>query len=585
MTKRKPTVSKSLETAPAPTSKGPAGAQGTAEAKAGGSWFSPAAIRETIEQVAIAFILALLFRTFEAEAFVIPTGSMATTLMGRHKDFNCPKCGYPYRLNASEEVDSMTGASRNMRIDYGTCPMCRWTAYLGPGNPAGEDYPSYTGDRILVDKFAYEWDDPQRWDVAVFKFPGEAKTNYIKRVAGLPNETVRILRGDLYVKRQGETEFKIARKPAKKLVAMLRRVYDNDYIAAELIQRGWPLRWQAVDPGAAGAWQTSEDHHRLSTDGTAADAWIRYHHYVPNYNQWQPNAVLRQPRAQLITDFTAYNTASGVLEGSVALENTGLQWVGDLAVECEVESRSTSGTLGFELVKGGRRFTCRVDLATGRAVLGIDGHAEFQAAAVTALRGMGTHRVRFSNVDRQLMFWVDDRPVEFDRSTTYADLGNHRPQAEDLAPVGIQAQRATVEVRHLSVWRDVYYLTGRSAWTGRGQAMIDYLTVPFPSAAGPDDVAAFFSDPSRWDVFENLNSVEFTMGPGQFFMLGDNSAHSKDGRLWGDQDRVEYYVKRELLTGRALYLYWPHSFDEVNVFGVRIPFPFYPNFARMRFVR
>ena len=49
---------------------------------------SPAAIRETIESVVIAFVLAFLFRTFEAEAFVIPTGSMAPTLMGRHKDFD-----------------------------------------------------------------------------------------------------------------------------------------------------------------------------------------------------------------------------------------------------------------------------------------------------------------------------------------------------------------------------------------------------------------------------------------------------------------------------------------------------------------
>ena len=67
---------------------------------------SPAAIRETIESVVIAFVLAFLFRTFEAEAFVIPTGSMAPTLMGRHKDFDCPKCGYNYQVSASEEVDA-----------------------------------------------------------------------------------------------------------------------------------------------------------------------------------------------------------------------------------------------------------------------------------------------------------------------------------------------------------------------------------------------------------------------------------------------------------------------------------------------
>lgn len=545
---------------------------------------SPATIRETVEQVVIALILAFLFRTFEAEAFVIPTGSMATTLMGRHKDMACPKCGYPFRLNASDEVDALSGALRNTRIEYGTCPMCRWTAYLGPGNPAQESYASYTGDRILVDKFAYEWDDPQRWDVAVFKFPGEAKTNYIKRVVGLPNETLRIERGDLYVKRQGEAEFTIARKLPKKLVAMLRKVYDNDYIAEELVQRGWPLRWQAVDPQAPGAWRTSDDHRRLSTDGSGPDVWVRYHHYAPTYNQWQPGAALRTPRAQLITDFNGYNTSSGALEGTIALDNQGLQWVGDLAVECEVQSNGQSGSIAFELIKGGRRFTCQIDLATGQALLSIDGLADFRPAAATALRGIGTHTVRFSNVDRQLMLWVDGRPVSFDRPTTYADLKNHLPQPADLSPVGIQSQRAAVEIRHLRLWRDVYYLSGRQMWLVRSPAMVDFLNPFLPSDPTPDDVALFLSDPSRWEPFRTMATAEFVMGPGQFFVLGDNSSHSKDSRLW-EQERIEHYVKRELLTGRALYIYWPHSFDEVRLFGLRIPFPFFPNFSRMQFVR
>ena len=103
---------------------------------------SAAAIRETIESVVIAFVLAFLFRTFEAEAFVIPTGSMATTLMGRHKDFDCPKCGYNYQVSASDEVD----ADGNLKgPEYqtaaGTCPMCRYTARLGPNESATCELP------------------------------------------------------------------------------------------------------------------------------------------------------------------------------------------------------------------------------------------------------------------------------------------------------------------------------------------------------------------------------------------------------------------------------------------------------------
>src|SRR6185436_16208767 len=83
-------------------------------------------IRETIESIVIAFILAFLFRTFEAEAFVIPTGSMAPTLQGRHKDIACPKCGYRYRVSASDEVDE-SGKLSDCQVKATTCPMCRYT--------------------------------------------------------------------------------------------------------------------------------------------------------------------------------------------------------------------------------------------------------------------------------------------------------------------------------------------------------------------------------------------------------------------------------------------------------------------------
>ena len=51
----------------------------------------------------MAVVLAFLIRTFEAEAFVIPTGSMAPALMGAHKDLVCKKCGYPYQVSASDK--------------------------------------------------------------------------------------------------------------------------------------------------------------------------------------------------------------------------------------------------------------------------------------------------------------------------------------------------------------------------------------------------------------------------------------------------------------------------------------------------
>src|SRR3954470_6159699 len=89
--------------------------------------------RETIEAIVVAMILALLVRGFEAEAFVIPTGSMAPTLMGRHKEITCPQCGHVYAVNASAEDDGgrplfrfrQNGGRPSSAVVSGTCVNCR----------------------------------------------------------------------------------------------------------------------------------------------------------------------------------------------------------------------------------------------------------------------------------------------------------------------------------------------------------------------------------------------------------------------------------------------------------------------------
>ena len=74
------------------------------------------ATRETVESIAVAVILAFLFRAFVAEAFVIPTGSMAPTLMGQHKDVECPECGYWYQAGASIEIEDEASDQRLLEM-------------------------------------------------------------------------------------------------------------------------------------------------------------------------------------------------------------------------------------------------------------------------------------------------------------------------------------------------------------------------------------------------------------------------------------------------------------------------------------
>lgn len=55
------------------------------------------------------------------------------------------------------------------------------------------------GDRLFGNRLTYKWKDPQRFDVVIFKYPVDEEENYIKRVIGLPGETVTIEDAKIYI--------------------------------------------------------------------------------------------------------------------------------------------------------------------------------------------------------------------------------------------------------------------------------------------------------------------------------------------------------------------------------------------------
>lgn len=56
------------------------------------------------------------------------------------------------------------------------------------------------GDNLIVDKITYRFSDPKRFDIIVFPFKLKENTYYIKRIIGLPGETVQIdERGNIYI--------------------------------------------------------------------------------------------------------------------------------------------------------------------------------------------------------------------------------------------------------------------------------------------------------------------------------------------------------------------------------------------------
>ncbi|MDA1015905.1 MAG: signal peptidase I [Planctomycetota bacterium] len=563
--------------------------------------------RETVESVVVAFILAFLFRTFEAEAFVIPTGSMAPTLYGRHKSCVCDECGFEFAIGASDEVDRNGFYVPANRIQEAYCSNC------GFKNPV-KDLPAFKGDRILVNKFPFEFATPSRFDVVVFKFPEEPKTNYIKRLVGLPGEKIKIERGDLFAWNEGDHRYDILRKddPNKQRVLQI-LVNDDGHRPKRLQEAGWPLRWAGMveDPGddnsIAGwvedpnGWAGSEGNSYTLKGAQATNGefrWLRYRHFVPNEDDWQrvkqDDAPRWEPRPQLIADSCGYNAFTS----NNNVSDFGYYWVGDLTLSCRcrIDEPTEDAVVRLELVEGLRWYRCEIRPKTGDVRLYYvdneldrdDPHVEKVASGKCDVVGGDTYDLEFANVDDRLTLWVDGGLVEFDAPTTvkHPDVGFRSPTDRDLIPLAIAAHGVDLNVSRLTVKRDIYY-RGESFVPQRGMIPVSELgnTSPLilsdllthPTDPNPENQIYGWGHTYKTAV-ENRNQeygevvFELTKDPknpefDEFLVLGDNSPRSKDSRLW-TEPRVDFThrhsVPRKALIGKAFFIYWPHGVPFMN---------------------
>jgi signal peptidase I len=389
--------------------------------------------RETLESFAVALILAFMFRAFVAEIFVIPTGSMAPTLMGAHKDVKSPESGEQYQCGVSFEFDNETGKKTDEYAVGTTSMLSRRTQLLDLENNA--NHTTFSGDRIIVSKFSYLWNAPKRWDVIVFKFPGKAAQNYIKRCVGLPNETLRIQHGDIYVRPEGANEFAIARKPASVAATMLQPISDTIFPTTSIAVKDLPSAWQPYpEPGKGNlGWELEKADQEFnngwvvggsgkkwsakfepSTDA-GSEAWLRFHHRVVSWPQWgevertgELPAPIPRYSSRCVTDFVPYNSSvvkykrnlydeGGRIRRDLAgswsssepwtnqfhpssqdrttpsFENDGRHWTGDLAIEFELRlgKPNKDAKLTLDLVEAGRRYYCEIDPNNGQAVLSV----------------------------------------------------------------------------------------------------------------------------------------------------------------------------------------------------------------------
>jgi signal peptidase I len=550
---------------------------------AGSSALDEGGAKETVESILVAFILAFIFRAFIVEAFVIPTGSMAPTLMGAHMRFRCEDCGYRFDVNytgrtVGDDVEIPSVASG--KAFAAVCPNCGLKVARANSNDPDNDATApavHYGDRILVLKYAYLFNRPNRWDVVVFKSPDRSANeryqtvppytiNYIKRLVGRPGESVFVLDGDVYVGKAGDRleDHVVQTKPRIAQQALWRVVFDTDY---EPSRADWETPWAETKPGTG--WVTTRpggvDGRRasggpgpaaasrvLSFDNASGGGWL----------QFNPDAGAdRQP----LTDWLAYAVTKGQ-SGVESYDHGGLlarNVVADLKLAVDYERRAGTGPLRLQLSKFNDLFTA--ELTPGRVRLlrrdlreAPDADRELGSAALAP--GAGPLHVEFTNVDYQVGVRINDRDVlkttpeqyrpDVERLLADYRRGDSAPKPE----VRVGAEGQTCALSHVSLWRDVYY-------TNR-----DYDTAGI-----------------KWGTPDRPMRLEAD----QYWVLGDNSLMSGDGRYWGmpvelpaeSLEAQPGVVPGRFLLGKAFFVYWPAGHRPAQGLPGLVP-----NFGDMRFI-
>ena len=487
---------------------------------------------ESVQTLLTALMLAFILRSFFIEAFIIPTGSMAQSLLGQHATIVCPNCGWEFDFGPDNGYHSPNTTLEGFCVPpYAFCPNCHNHIIIDPKKIAVRN-----GDRILVHKWPYVFNHllgPDRWDVIVFRDPADPQQNFIKRLVALPNEAIEIIDGDVHIRKPDQNEFHIARKTPAAQSMLWFVVFDQNFLPTD-----------AALANRSPAW-VSDGNDRSDTWNGLATRLIECQ--PPDHSE---HSIAFAPLGSrfYLQDVYAYNHGSGD------------SYVGDIRLRAELTPTAGNGFTRWDIVRDQRTFSLSIT-RDGQVELSTHAHEQIpQILATASVPALFNHRPRmieFAHLDYRVYVSIDGQPLLATTDAQYApDLEQLRATIR-IRPLELRitTQDLAFRLRDLRVDRDVHYAYNRN-----------------------NTQRAYAGHP-------------FQLGPDQYFVLGDNSPNSHDSREWYavgphliEDFRADRYqvgtVPARQIVGRAFFVYLPSLLPIDQRGNWRIP-----DLGRMRFIR
>jgi len=441
---------------------------------------SGASFRFVFEFAVALAIAATLFRGFVAEAYVVTSGSMAPVFFGYHKWIECPDCGHGFAVGAEEDC--------SCPVERRACPNC------GRRDLDVEGKPVSTGDRVLILKAIFDHRPLRRWELAVFRGDEAPRQAFVKRIVGLPGESVQLRRGDIYI------DGKIARKTWAELRSTRIPVYEEPSPANDDVAR----RVWNIEPAGAGS-RDAQGWTKLA--GKGAKATLR--------------SFDGEGKPTELRDRLPYNP-----DGADWL----FQPIDDFGIEGEfrIDGRASI------ILSPRRGPPLRLVLDKDDAALW---RGDAKLANGTMQLPQSGFRLEFATWDRLVGVRVNGAdlfpPVELPDE----DAG----ETGSTTPVRFEVEGGECAWRGIRVCRDVYYTTK--------------VGTNWPLAAVDEPVK---------------------LGPDEYFALGDNSAASRDARLW----RRPGTPARALL-GKPVLLHYPGKAIAIGDGGRTLQAPNFRRWGRI----